>query len=606
MVSTRVKKRTSISNRRKFSGNRYTKLNEAKSSAVATTEATGEGTVLSQQETVDMEVASTSESLEQQVASQSKVEEIETETIKHTDNITGNRIIDMEILSDVMKTLCCPQCNNNRLRLNEKFSKKQGFASLLSLKCRSCGYVKEFYTSKQHEGKRFDINKRFVYGMRSCGQGYAFLEKFTSLLDMPRPMTKKNFNVLLKKVTEAVIEVANETMSDAATELKSEVPDLAGPVDIGISADGTWQKRGFSSLNGNVAVIAIDSGKVLDVEPLSRHCRLCKSKSHLKQNNIDSFNEWYRTHENNCTLNYKGSAGGMEVVGSANIFQRSIEKHNLRYVKYLGDGDSKSFPAVQNTYEGIEVEKLECIGHVQKRVGSRLRNLKKANKGLGGKGKLTDNMIDKLQNYYGIALRSNVVSVNAMKKAIYASLFHVASSAKENWHSHCPDGISSWCQFKKDKAAGTHLYKPGKGLPMNIVLKIKPIFEELSKESLLEKCLHGRTQNANESFNGMVWQRIPKVTYVGLDLFRFGVFDAVAHFNVGWKASVLIFEKLSVIPGRYCSKGFDSLNKKRLVNAAYKSSVGAKKRRKILRGLSKSKGDKIEQKEGVVYEAGAF
>ena len=129
---------------------------------------------------------------------------------------------------------------------------------------------------------------------------------------------------------------------------------------------------------------------------------------------------------------------------------------------------------------------------------------------------------------------------------------------------------------------------------------------DLSRDNLLEKCLHGRTQNANESFNGMVWQRIPKVTYVGLDLLHFCVFDAVAHFNIGWKATVLIFEKLSVIPGRYCTKGFDSFSKKRLFNASYKSSEKAKKRKKILRGLSKSKGDKIGQKEGVVYEAGAF
>ena len=67
-----------------------------------------------------------------------------------------------------------------------------------------------------------------------------------------------------------------------------------------------------------------------------------------------------------------------------------------------------------------------------------------------------------------------------MKKAIHASLFHVASSANQHWHSHCPDGLSSWCQFKKDKAAGTtNLYKPGKGLPMNIVHQIKPIYDDL-------------------------------------------------------------------------------------------------------------------------------
>ena len=44
---------------------------------------------------------------------------------------------------------------------------------------------------------------------------------------------------------------------------------------------------------------------------------------------------------------------------------------------------------------------------MQKRVGCRLQNLKKKEKGLGGKGILTDRIIDKLQNYCGIAIRSN-------------------------------------------------------------------------------------------------------------------------------------------------------------------------------------------------------
>ena len=98
----------------------------------------------------------------------------------------------------------------------------------------------------------------------------------------------------------------------------------------------------------------------------------------------------------------------MEVVGAKRIFERNIEKHNLRYTKYLGDGDSKSFTSVKSIYPGIEVQKLECVGHIQKRVGTRLRNLKKNVKNLGGKGKLTNKTIDLLQNYYGIAVRSNV------------------------------------------------------------------------------------------------------------------------------------------------------------------------------------------------------
>ena len=135
---------------------------------------------------------------------------------------------------------------------------------------------------------------------------------------------------------------------------------------------------------------------------------------------------------------------------------------------------------------------------------------------------------------------------------------------------------------------------------------MKPIFQDLSSDDLLSKCLHGKTQNANESFNGMVWERIPKTDYVGLNLFRFGVYDAVNHFNIGWKASALTFEKLSIIPGRYCTKGFQNLNRKRLFHSNYKSKETTKTQRKVLRGKRKSKGDKVAEKEGVLYEAGAF
>jgi len=57
-------------------------------------------------------------------------------------------------------------------------------------------------------------------------------------------------------------------------------------------------------------------------------------------------------------------------------------------------------------------------------VGIALKKLKNENPGLGGKEKLTDAMIDKLQNYYGIATWSNVGHLNGTKKAIHTSFFH--------------------------------------------------------------------------------------------------------------------------------------------------------------------------------------
>ena len=41
------------------------------------------------------------------------------------------------------------------------------------------------------------------------------------------------------------------------------------------------------------------------------------------------------------------------------------------------------------------------------------------------------------------------------------------------------------------------------------------------------------TQNANECFNGMIWERLPKTKYVGFEKLKLGVFDAIVNFNYG-------------------------------------------------------------------------
>ncbi|GFT42663.1 uncharacterized protein TNCV_1678961 [Trichonephila clavipes] len=70
----------------------------------------------------------------------------------------------------------------------------------------------------------------------------------------------------------------------------------------------------------------------------------------------------------------------METVGVYRIFERSEANRSLRYTSYYGDGDSKAFNNVKDIYGYDSVVKYECIGHVQKRVGSRLRKLKKSTK----------------------------------------------------------------------------------------------------------------------------------------------------------------------------------------------------------------------------------
>ena len=76
--------------------------------------------------------------------------------------------------------------------------------------------------------------------------------------------------------------------------------------------------------------------------------------------------------------------------------------------------------------------------------------------------------------------------------------------------------------------------------------------------------MHSKTQNANESFNGTIWERTSKNTSVTLPNLEFGVYDGAAHCNIRVKASVLIYEKLNFAPVVYMLKGLKKRNLKRV------------------------------------------
>lgn len=87
---------------------------------------------------------------------------------------------------------------------------------------------------------------------------------------------------------------------------------------------------------------------------------------------------------NNSLATCEGTSGGMEAAGVLEIFQRSEKRAvPVRYTKFLRDGDSKAYDTVvQNQPYGddVPIVKLEGVGHVQKRLGTRLRNLRQTYK----------------------------------------------------------------------------------------------------------------------------------------------------------------------------------------------------------------------------------
>ncbi|GFW48670.1 uncharacterized protein TNCV_4242511 [Trichonephila clavipes] len=117
-------------------------------------------------------------------------------------------------------------------------------------------------------------------------------------------------------------------------------------------------------MNGCVAAISVDTGKVLDIEVMSSYCPTCKRLQTMPRN----FEHESSKADHICQCNFTGSSSKMEIVGASRIFLRSEKNRRLHYTQYYGDGDSKAFMSVKDTYGLNSVTKFECIGHVQKRV----------------------------------------------------------------------------------------------------------------------------------------------------------------------------------------------------------------------------------------------
>ncbi|GFW46490.1 uncharacterized protein TNCV_4811771 [Trichonephila clavipes] len=303
--------------------------------------------------------------------------------------------------------------------------------------------------------------------MRQIGKGFSAGFKLCGTLNLPR-LSKTGYT------NHENTHVSELSMQKAASELLVLHPTKNKIVECGISDDGTWQRRGYSSMNGCVAALSVDTGK--------------------------------------------------------------------------------GFISVKDTYGKDSVTKYECIGHVQKRVGARLRKLKSKNKNLSGKGKLTYSFIDRLQNYYGITVRSNVGNLSGLQQNVIAALFHCSSSVEKLMHGQCPIGKDSWCYYQRALSCGKKPKEKYKGLSNEVLNMIKPAYLELCTKELLTKCLHGKTQNSNECLNGVIWQRVHKEVSVCLKTLKSGALDAVIQFNDGYKGCVEIFKTLNITPGYFTLK----------------------------------------------------
>ena len=195
----------------------------------------------------------------------------------------------------------------------------------------------------------------------------------------------------------------------------------------------------------------------------------------------------------------------MEPEGALRVFSRSIEKHQLLYTEYFGDGDSKSFNLVKDQYNiyDIEVQKKECVGHVQKRLGTALRKLNKEKRAWLGKVNL--------QTIWLTGCRTTMVLPSEVILAIFLLWRRQSLPVYFTVHPQKIDScICSIAQRVPIAGVGFSEIVRTEQIITNMVLgcrdvieELKPVYSRLSEDNLLSRCLDGKTQNQNESLNGM-------------------------------------------------------------------------------------------------------
>ncbi|XP_074108761.1 uncharacterized protein LOC141533663 [Cotesia typhae] len=342
--------------------------------------------------------------------------------------------------------------------------------------------------------------------MRLLGVGREGLNIFCSIMDICQGISISTYYACVKNIHVAASTVYDFIISKAVNEEKeliSAFDSNDSPTDFTVSGDGTWKKRGFNSLFGVTTLVAKNCKKVVDTVVKSSFCQGCNVWKNKKNSDISAYNDWYEDHEESCTINHKGSAGKMEVDAIVEMFCRSEEKYGVKYVKYIGDGDTKTFKGILDIdpYDGDPlVQKKECVGHVLK--------------------------------------------------------------------------------------------------------IIKPIYESLSSEELLTRCLGSETQNNNESLNSLIWTFAPKHIHSGSQIIEIATFIAVCIFNEGFIPILKMMTIMGVKIGPEAHAFAIRRDNARIDRSEIRASSASKEARTARIENRNAENSFFEVEEGPMYEAG--
>ena len=255
-------------------------------------------------------------------------------------------IVNLAQANLLLKDVLCPGCSEpGGLLIVKGALPPKGFAESLHINCELCPYSSSpVYSSPRCHGEDrhdvpFVINSLMTMLSHELGKGHEALNKIANILGVSS-MHLKTYQRHQQKVFNASAAVAMDNMNSAADLIRAMSSDLGddGLVDLTVSYDGTWHKRGYTSHHGVGVAIEVNTGLVIDREVLSNYCQAC-ALAKSKYGEGPEFDRWAEQHTN-CEANFEGSSKALEAEAAKRIWLRSVERYGFRYTGILSDGDS--------------------------------------------------------------------------------------------------------------------------------------------------------------------------------------------------------------------------------------------------------------------------
>ncbi|KAK3931711.1 Beta/gamma crystallin domain-containing protein 2 [Frankliniella fusca] len=213
-------------------------------------------------------------------------------------------LVNSAFLRDLVSVMSCPDCGTTENEIS--VSEKKGFCHRFVIECKVCGkIICDSYSSKRvaatdsSSRPPFEVNKRMTTAFLDIGAGHTAMTRFCSAMTincLESSAFYKHMHQLAeesKQMRNQILEKARQVVRTTYEELDSSVKNQE-VLEITVSIDGSWHRRGHTSLYGFVAAIDVSTGLVIDYEILSKFCLMCSLAIQQHGEDTDEFREWKR------------------------------------------------------------------------------------------------------------------------------------------------------------------------------------------------------------------------------------------------------------------------------------------------------------------------